>query len=103
MITREQAEQPEAELGSKREKMAKQAAAAQRRCESPLIPALTAALATIAALGFLESTLVSALLGTAVGGLFGWAARQILSAPVRPATRAINKKKQKSHRNTQTR
>lgn len=81
MITREQAtnsilEQPEAESGSKQEKMAKQAAAAQRRCESPLIPALTAALTTIGALGFLESTLVSALLGAAVGGLFGWAARK---------------------------
>lgn len=76
MITREQVEQPEAEPGSRQEKMAKQAAAAQRRCESPLIPALTAALATIAALGFLESTLVSALLGAAVGGLFGWAARR---------------------------
>lgn len=81
MITREQAtssilEQPEAEPGSKQEKIAKQAAAAQRRCESPLIPALTAALITIGALGFLESTLVSALLGAAVGGLFGWAARR---------------------------
>ena len=84
MITREQAEQaangilkqPEAELSSRQEKMARQAAAAQRRCESPLIPALTAALTTIAALGFLESTLISALLGAGVGGLFGWAARR---------------------------
>jgi hypothetical protein len=85
MITREQAEQaansileqPEAESGSRKEKTARQAAAAQRRCESPLIPALTAALTTIAALGFLESTLISALLGAAVGGLFGWAARRL--------------------------
>ncbi len=73
MITREQlAEEP----GSRQKKIARQAAAAQRRCASPLIPALTAALATIAALGFLESTLISALLGAAVGGLFGWAARR---------------------------
>ncbi len=84
MITREQAEQaangvlkqPEAVLSTRQEKMARQAAAAQRRCESPLIPALTAAFTTIAALGFLESTLISALLGAAVGGLFGWAARR---------------------------
>ncbi|RLA33897.1 MAG: hypothetical protein DRR11_04315 [Gammaproteobacteria bacterium] len=84
MITHEQGEQaansileqPGAELGSKQEKMARQAAAAQKRCASPLIPALTAALTTIAALGFLESTLISALLGAAVGGLFGWAARR---------------------------
>jgi hypothetical protein len=85
MITREQAEQaansileqPEAEPGSRQEKMARRAAAAQRRRESPLIPALTAALTTIAALGFLESALISALLGAAVGGLFGWAARRL--------------------------
>ena len=84
MITREQAdqagkgllEQPQAELGERQDKLAKQAAAAQRRCESPLIPALTAAVTTVAALGFVENTAVCVMLGAAVGGLFGWAARR---------------------------
>lgn len=84
MITREQADeatkgllnQPQAELGDRQDKLAKQAAAAQRRCESPLIPAFTAAITTVAALGFVENTFICVLLGAVAGGLFGWAARR---------------------------
>jgi hypothetical protein len=75
MITREQADQ--AALGERQDKLEKQATAARRRCESPLIPALTAAITTVAALGFVENTFLCVLLGAAAGGLFGWAARRL--------------------------
>lgn len=69
-------DQPKAELKARQEKRANVASAERRRLESPFIPAVVAAVTTVAALGYLENTLICLLVGALVGGLFGWAARR---------------------------
>ncbi len=84
MITRDQAEQAadslldqsKKELSAKQDKRAKLASAEQRRRESPLIPAFVAAITVYVALDYLDYALASVMLGAAIGGLFGWAARR---------------------------
>jgi hypothetical protein len=84
MMTPEQSEQaaeslldqPKAELRARQEKRANIASAERRRLESPFIPAVVAAVTTIAALGYLENTFICLLVGAMVGGLFGLAARR---------------------------
>ena len=84
MITNDQAEQvansileqPQKELDAKRSQREAVATAERRRRESPLIPALVAAMTVLVALEYLENTLACVVLGTVVGGLFGWAARR---------------------------
>lgn len=84
MITQDQAEQvannileqPQKELDAKRSQRRAVATAVRKRRESPLFPALIAAITVLVALEYLENTLVCVLLGTVVGGLFGWAARR---------------------------
>ena len=84
MITRDQAkkvadsllDQSKKELSAKQDKRAKLASAEQRRRESPLMPAFFAAITVILALEYLENFMACVLLGTVVGGLFGWAARR---------------------------
>ncbi len=84
MITRDQAEQAadslldqsKKELSAKQDKRAKLASAEQRRRESPLIPAFVASITVYVALDYLDYALASVMLGAAIGGLFGWAARR---------------------------
>ncbi len=84
MITRDQAEkaadslldQSKKELSAKQDKRAKLALAEQRKRESPLFPAFVAAITVYGSLDYLDNALVSVVLGAAIGGLFGWAARR---------------------------
>ncbi len=84
MITRDQAEQAadslldqsKKELSAKQDKRAKLASAERRRRESPLLPAFVAAITTYGSLNYLDNASVSVMLGAAIGGLFGWAARR---------------------------
>lgn len=83
MTNREQARQaaesildkPRQELKAKRDKRARLASAERRRRESPIIPAGFAAITVVIALDFLDPV-IAVVLGTLVGGLYGWAARK---------------------------
>ena len=84
MVTKKEAEkvastllyEPRKALEANQEKRRAIAAAGRRRRESPLIPAFIAAIAVAVTLDYFENMVVCVVLGTAIGGLFGWAARR---------------------------
>lgn len=67
---------PRQERDARRARREAAGLAARRRRESPIVPALTSAIAVVIAVEYGLGSLASVVLGTAVGGLFGWAARR---------------------------
>ena len=84
MITREQADQAadsisepsRKELRAKKDKRQKFAAAARRKRESPLFPAVIAAVTVYFSLQYQDIGFASVMLGAAIWGLYGWVARR---------------------------
>ena len=68
-------EQPRKEIQAKRQARG-DAAARERRRGEVLVPALTASIAVLIAMEYTLNPVLCVLLGTLVGGLFGWAVRR---------------------------
>ena len=85
MITREQAEKVtdtllephQDELQERKKERQEFRTIQQRRRESPLVPAIGAAVATYILLSYVDSAIFVVTVGAGVGGLFGWVARKM--------------------------